>query len=134
MSMLRTYFKNREEVLMSFLFGSWSKDCQNKESDIDIAVYIKPQHRHIEFEDEKAKYAVENDLWADLEGLLKREVDLIILNRASSTISDSALRGVPILIRDRKVYLNFMLRATAEAEDFRNFVEDYWKLKQEIWK
>ena len=36
-----------------------------------------------------------------------------------------------IIIKDRGLYLDFMMRVTAEAEDFRDFVESYWQLKQE---
>ncbi len=130
---LKGYFTKRNEVLMAFLFGSGAKNFFHLESDIDIAVYFKPRYGYIDFENEKAKYPQEQEIWWDIEDLLKRETDLLILNRAPARISDSVLRGIPIIIKNRKLYLDFMLRVTREAEDFRGFVEEYWKLKQEAY-
>ncbi len=73
-----------------------------------------------------------DNLWLDLERIAGREVDFIVLNRAPATIAKNAIRGVPVLIKDRGLYLEFMLRVTAIAEDFRGFVEDYWALKNEM--
>ncbi|WP_341853107.1 nucleotidyltransferase domain-containing protein [Thermoanaerobacter wiegelii] len=53
-----------------------------KESDIDIAVYLKGY-------DEKFVY----NLWNELEDLLKRDVDLVVLNIANATVAWEALRG-----------------------------------------
>ena len=128
---LRDYFTKRNEVLMVFLFGSWAKNFSHMESDVDIAVYFKPRCGYIDFENESAKYSQEHEIWRDIEGLLRQEADLLVLNRAPARISDSVLRGTPIIIKDRKLYLDFMLRVTMEAEDFRAFAEEYWRLKQE---
>jgi hypothetical protein len=59
-------------------------------------------------------------------------VDFIVLNRARSSIASSAIKGRPIIIKDRGLYLDFMLRVTAEAEDYREMVEDYWRIKQAV--
>ncbi|EGD50225.1 DNA polymerase beta domain protein region [Thermoanaerobacter ethanolicus JW 200] len=67
---------------MAFLFGSVAKGKATKESDIDIAVYLKEY-------DEKFVYG----LWNELEDLLKRDVDLIVLNIANATVAWEALRG-----------------------------------------
>jgi predicted nucleotidyltransferase len=129
---LKDYFEGRQEVLMAFLFGSWAKNFSHKESDIDIAIYFKPQQGYIELEKEDARYPQEHEIWLDMERLLRQEIDLVVLNRAPARISDSAIRGTPVIIKNRKLYWDFMIRVTMEAEDFREFVEEYWKLKQEI--
>jgi len=64
--------------------------------------------------------------------MLGRDIDLLVLNRASPTVSESALKGIPILIKDRGVYLDFLLRITSEAIDFREWMESYWKLKERL--
>ena len=38
--------------------------------------------------------------------------------------------GVPVVIKDRVLYLDFLLRTSSEAADFREWVESYWQLKQ----
>ena len=130
--LLKPYFEKRDDIVMAFLFGSWARGVHCEESDIDIAIYFKPKSSHLEWEDFDAKYEDEGVIWLDLEKMLKKEVELLILNRAASSIADSAISGVPIIIKDRGLYLDFMLRVTSEAIDFREFVKDYWTLKEDM--
>ncbi len=130
--LLQHYFEKREDILMAFLFGSWANDRGCKESDVDIAVYFKPKTGRLEWEDFDARYEDEGIIWRDVEKILGKEVDLLVLNRAASSIADSAISAVPIIIKDRGLYLDFMIRVTSEAIDFREFVKEYWKLKEEM--
>ena len=132
LGILRNYFEKRDDVCMAFLFGSYARDITCEESDIDIAVYFRPKSGYMEWEEFDIKYDVENEIWLDVERLLKWNVDLIVLNRARCVIANSAVNSIPIIIKDRGLYLDFMLRITTEAEDFREVVEDYWRIKQAI--
>lgn len=129
---LKDYFEKREDIVMAFLFGSYAKDVFHKESDVDVAIYFRPKTGYLEWEEYNLKYEEEDTIWLDIERLLKRNVDLVILNRAHSTIAQSAISGIPIVIKDRGLYLDFMLRVTREAEDFRQTIEEYWKIKEAI--
>ena len=130
LEILKEYFEKRDDVLMAFLFGSYAKATTHKESDVDIAVYFRPRSDSLEWEEFDAKYDGEDAIWLDIERLVRRNVDMVVLNRARSSIASSALHGRTIVIKDRGLYLDFMLRVTAEAEDYREMVEDYWKIKQ----
>ena len=116
---------------MAFLFGSAVEGSLTAESDIDIGVYFIPKGRSLDYENSSARYPEEHGIWLDIERILHREIDFVVLNRAPATIADSALRGVPIVIKHEGLYLDFLLRITRDAEDFRDFIEDYWRLKQE---
>lgn len=129
---LKRYFEKRDEILMVFLFGSFTKGTSRGLSDIDIAIYFRPESGSLEWEEFDARYGTEDEISLDLERLLNRNVDLIVLNRARASIASSAIRGVPIVIKDRGLYLDYMLRVTAEAEDYREMVEDYWKIKRKM--
>lgn len=131
---LKDYFEKVDAVLIAFLFGSYAKSIPHRESDVDIAVYFKPKSNHMEWEEFDIKYAEEDEIWLDIERLLKRNVDLLVLNRARSSMASSAINGVPIIIKNRGLYLDFMLRVSQEAEDFRETVEDYWNIKQGIYR
>ena len=131
MNTLKRYFRKREDISMAFLFGSVVKGSLTAVSDIDIGVYFIPKGRSLDYENPSAHYLEEHGLWLDIERILHREIDFVVLNRAPATIADSALRGVPIVIKDKGLYLDFLLRVTRDAEDFRDFIEDYWRLKQE---
>lgn len=119
---------------MAFLFGSYAKSMPHSESDMDIAVYFRTKGDCLEWEEFDIEYEGEDEIWLDLEKLLKRNVDLIVLNRARSSIANSAIKGVPIIIKDRGLYLDFMLRVTTEAEDYRETVEDFWRIKQATYR
>lgn len=119
---LKEYFSNRKEVAFAFLYGSQAKGTATKLSDVDIAVYFYPSQRHpVEFEEE-VYYDGENEIWGDMERLLKKEVELLVLNRVPSTVASSAIRGIPLAINDYGLYLDFMLVVTDVAEDFMDFV------------
>ena len=123
---LKEYFKTRKDVAFAFLFGSQARGTATKLSDIDIAVYFYPEKRHpIEYEEE-VFYEGEDDIWADLERILKKEVELLVLNRVSATVSASAIRGMPLAINDWGLYLDFMETVSTEGEDFMDFIiNDY---------
>jgi len=108
------------------LYGSQTRGTATKLSDVDVAVYFYPPRRHpIEFQEE-IYYKGENEIWTDLERFLKREVELLILNRVPATIAASAIRGIPLAIHDWGLYLDFMQVVTDEAEGFMDFmIKDY---------
>ena len=132
LTQLQDYFEERDEVLMAFLFGSLAKGLDRLGSDVDIAVYFRPDTGNLQWDEPRARYKGEEEIWSHLERMLEREVDLIVLNRASPTVAESALKGVPIVIKDRGVYLDFLIRVTSEAIDFREWVESYWRLKERL--
>lgn len=129
--LLKVYFSGRDDVLMAFIFGSRAKERAVEFSDWDIAVYFKPSSRTIEWEQDRA-YPAESEIWGEITRLLKTDhVDLVVLNRAPATIAAAALQGTPLVIKDRKIYLELMLIVTREAEDYsrtaREYAEVYWR-------
>ncbi len=123
---LKTYFLERNDIAFAFLYGSYAKGQARKSSDVDIAIYFYPKEtRSLEFEEE-IFYDAEDDIWADLERIVKNEVELLVLNRAPSIVAASAIRGVPLVVNDWSLYLRFMELITNVAEDFREFIiNDY---------
>ncbi len=114
---------------MAFLFGSWVKDREGVESDLDVAVYLRSPSAEREeglFEDPEREEA----LCAGIEEIVGREVDLIVLNRAPARVAEAALRGVSLVIKDRGLYLDFLVRTSSEAADFREWSESFWRLKE----
>lgn len=118
-AMLEKYFISRTDVRLAFLFGSAARGRLSRESDVDIAVYFEGGY----------SLNSKNDLCHDLERLLDREVDLLVLNKDNPTLAWSAMRGVPLLIRDYTFYLEYMLQVSREAEDFQDFIIDLWKMR-----
>ena len=118
-TILKPYFEREKDILFGFLFGSSASEKSCLESDVDIGIYLKNQ-------DDKLEHRIQNDF----EKLLSKEVDLVILNRGTSTLNWNIIRkGIPLTIKNRSVYLDFMLEVSREAEDLIDFNLDAWRMK-----
>ncbi len=130
---LERYFSNRPDVLAAFLFGSQVKNTAGKISDWDIAVYFKPQGSgQVEWEETDRDYPQDNKIWDDLVDILKTDnVDLVVLNCAPSNIAASVVsEGIPLVIKERKIFLDFVLLTMRQAEDYADFVDNYYEISQ----
>lgn len=128
---LTEYFKNRDDIIMAFLFGSRSNGRIHQGSDWDIAVYFKPLVERIEWEEHGREYPEEDQVWNDCINILKTDdVDFIVLNRAPANIADTAIRGIPLVIKDNNFWLRFVLIISREAEDYRRFVDEFYTIAQ----
>lgn len=113
---LQEYFNNRDNVILAFIFGSVAKGIAGEESDLDIAVYLKDEND-------------EDRIWLDLCSITGKEVDLILINKApASLVSNIFKTGFPLVIKDKKLYIDMYLSASLEAEDFLEFAKDYHKI------
>ena len=107
------FAENHCEVLGVFLFGSYAKGRQRAASDIDLAVYIDPGIPLSELPLERTlRYTVE------LEGILKKRVDLILLTQAPPMLRHQVFRNGRIVFeRDRARVRRFMGDALVEFYD-----------------
>lgn len=122
---LKTYFENRDDIMMAFVFGSQATGRAHAGSDWDIGVYFRPEEGRIEMEEQKREYPRSN-VWSDCVDILKTDnIDIIVLNQAAASIADSAIRGMPIVIKDPRLFTEFMLRITSAAIDFRETAREY---------
>jgi predicted nucleotidyltransferase len=123
---LKKYFSGRKEVAFAFLYGSQATGNATKLSDVDIGVYFYPQKKHpIEWEEE-VFYPAEDEIWSDLEQIVRREVELLVLNRVSASVAASSIRGIALVINDWNLYLDFMEVITDIAEDYaESIISDY---------
>lgn len=124
--LLREYFKKKPSVVLAFVFGSYVKGLAGEESDFDVAVYLISQFT----KPEKIR-DVERKIWFEVSKIVEKEVDLVCLNNApASLISNIFKSGIPLKIGDKKLYWELYLTKSTEAEDFLNFVEDFWEIKK----
>ena len=124
---LKNYFEGRDDIAFAFLFGSAAKGRVRREGDVDIAVYFVPENE-LEWEAFNKTYEGENRIALDLEGLLKKEVDLVVLNRARAVVADEIIRkGTPLVIKDRGIFLDFLCIISDEAEYVRDWLVTSYK-------
>jgi len=81
--------------------------------------------------EEDVRYECEEEIWEDIEKILKKEVDLVVLNRAPSTICLSAIRGIPVIIKDWEIYLKFMEIVVSEGIDYQEMIISEFERKIE---
>lgn len=126
---LKKYFLHKPSVEMAFIFGSRIKGKETIESDLDVAVYFRPKSGNLDCEEE-VFFEEENEIWNDVEKIAKCKVDLVVLNRAPGILASSIIKnGEPIIIKNRLRYLDFMLRISSAAIDFREFIKDFRAIK-----
>jgi len=73
-------FEMQPDVVAVYLFGSHARGRAKDTSDIDLAILLDPQAKVDEFN-------LKRDLMIGLSRVLRKEVHLVILNRAGETLS-----------------------------------------------
>lgn len=127
---LREYFKRRNDISFAYLFGSVAKGTSHNESDVDIGVYFKPKTNALEYE-AAVEYDGEDALWSDIEHITKRQTDMVVLNRAPATLFDGVFRTGILLYEDGSgLRTRLFLAITDAAEEFRDFVVDFYNIKE----
>lgn len=131
---LKRYFVDKDDVLMAFLFGSRSKGMAHKESDVDVAVYVRPvkDGASLEVESEVDYTKVASQMASDVSDILKEDaVDVVVLNNAAPSVAFEAMRsGVPLVIKDRALYLSFLCKVSFEAIDFWRTTEEFLTIRE----
>lgn len=112
----------REGVAAAYLFGSVARGKAGPRSDVDVAVlYIG---------DPPAGFAgLGIPLAGDLERLLHRPVDVVVLNRAPADLVHRVLRDAHLLVeRDRSRRIAFEIRSRNEYFDLLPHLQRYRRM------
>lgn len=113
-TLITNQLKNEPGIVCAYLFGSITEGYYNENSDIDLAVLFK---NNIDFEQELA-------LAIKLQDKLKRNVDLINLNRAGINLAFRAIsRGILIYEDDEIAHADFLEKLFKQYHDFRPIYE-----------
>jgi hypothetical protein len=121
------YLDARADVAFAYLF---------LESDVDVALYLRdlslaPGDRPALEVEEQKSYPNERQLWREIESIVDREVDRLILNRAPATVAAPAVTEGELLVQhDEELKTRFMLAATMQAEDFRRDLEEFVAIRR----
>ena len=108
---LASFFKVKNDISLAFLIGSQASGRARPESDVDVAVlfYSPPSSEEI------------LSLKGDLEDLVKKNIDLVLLNGAGPVIGIQALKtGILLLNRDC-AYEKFFVRVLMEYDDLKYY-------------
>jgi predicted nucleotidyltransferase len=90
------FFKNKQEVLLVYLFGSCVRGKLEKHHDIDIAILVDSKIYHVL--DAEKPYGYEAEIIAELIRHLKYPlVDLTLLNKAAPLLAYEVIHGGTVL-------------------------------------
>lgn len=85
---LAPFFKDKPEIMFAYLFGSIARGTAGKLSDIDIAIYVGPFCLP-----QTGAYGYQSEMLVELQALLKRKVDVVLLNYASTMLKFQVLKN-----------------------------------------
>jgi predicted nucleotidyltransferase len=109
---IQKFFEDRPEVLAVYLFGSYIKSRENKDSDIDLAVLI--DHQSICRSSEIIK-----EYTVGLARALRKDFHIIVMNRAGEELLAQIFKnGSCILIRNERANSTFKMVKHAMIAEF----------------
>jgi predicted nucleotidyltransferase len=118
---LRTFFETQKtgDIVAAYLFGSVARGTSGARSDVDVAVlYTATPPSTLE--------GLPLDLAGRIEHLVKRPVQVIVLNTAPADLVHRVLRdGVLLLDRDPSARIRFEVQARNEFFDLQPILDRY---------
>lgn len=117
---LKEVLEKEEEILFAYLYGSYAYDSVLPESDIDIAVFLKPS-------DIKKYLEIEKKILSSLiDKFHSDRIDLRILNGLPLLHQYNILKdGIPIFIRDEQARVDFDTRVMIRFFELKPYLEEY---------
>jgi len=108
--LVKSFFKDRHNVLLVFLFGSYASKQMNISSDIDIGVLF----------DKMPSFYELNNLKENLSEVLKRDIDLVALNNASPIIKMQVIKkGILVFERYKNDFSMFYGETVNQYDDLK---------------
>jgi len=119
-SALRDYFAEHAEGLVAaYLFGSQARGTATSASDVDVGVLFETSPPH-------TLQGLPLGLEAELEKLLGRPVQVVVLNHVSADLAHRVLRDGKLLVdRDRSRRIRFEVKTRNDFFDLQPVLREY---------
>lgn len=109
--LIKSFFKDKHNVQLVFLFGSYASKQMKTSSDVDIGVLFE----------KKPSFHELNDLKENLSEVLKKDIDLVALNNASPIIKMQVIKkGILVFQRFKNDYSMFYGDTVNQYDDLKN--------------
>lgn len=112
---LTKILKENKKIIIAYIFGSFVKKNETKDSDIDLAIYIS------DGELDTLEYL---NLKRKLMDVSSRQIDIVILNNANPLIKQEIFRdGEKLFSKDDKLESNLIVHSLFEYEDMKKYYD-----------
>ena len=117
-----------DNIIFAYIFGSYVENNLKVHSDIDIAIFLE----------EKLDSDVYLEIKRKLSDMVKREVDLVILNEAPPLLKYQIYRNnILLFTRDRTIESNHKVKTLFEYNDMKRYLDLSYdktikRLKEEV--
>jgi len=114
---IRSYFKNREEVVAVYLYGSHASGKARPFSDVDVGVVL--HHQFLKHAPElQSRYMV------DLGRQLRKDVHTVVLNTAGEALLKQVFgKGFVVCINDENAFKHFRMSRYAMIAEFGYYLK-----------
>jgi hypothetical protein len=113
-------------ILFAYIFGSYARKEARKESDVDVAIFLK----NPSIMEEDPKFEVK--LALKIEKVVNRPVDVRIMNDKPLTFINQVLKhGKVLFSRNENERMNFEMKMFDLYSDFRRLMDEYDKRRFE---
>jgi len=109
-TLLKNKLSNSDEVLFGYLFGSYAINKQTKTSDIDLALYLC-----------NTNFDTKLQINYELSKLLKKDVDLVVLNDIKNIYLMENILKDGIVIKDHNKRFDFEVMKHHDILDYKAF-------------
>ncbi|MHB8279504.1 MAG: type VII toxin-antitoxin system MntA family adenylyltransferase antitoxin [Candidatus Humimicrobiaceae bacterium] len=126
---INRYFADKKNISTIYLFGSFAKNFNRKDSDIDIAVLFKKNLDKLERFNLVLEFALE------LENILGKKIDIIDIENADPFFIHQVMLGKIIIIdKDTERRVSFEVDKRRTFFDMQPFYELYYAKSVERFK
>ncbi len=120
---LREALFQEKDIVFAYLFGSYGKGKPHRQSDVDVAVYLKAG---VDFFERRF------ELINLISSITKHnEVDVVILNTAKPFMVQSVLRtGILLFSKDETQRLPFIVKNVKQYLDLNYLLKKHWEAQK----
>ena len=109
---LKQYLLRDDNTCFALIFGSHARDLAKRDSDLDLALCFRDPPQGLAL----------LDMINTLSNIAQKEVDLVVLNRASAFLRHQIIKeGIRFLIKDSVWYRQFREKTMIDYDIYKHF-------------
>ena len=114
---ISSYFKNREEVVAIYIYGSHASGKERRFSDVDVGIIL---HHPVL----RQAFKLQSEYMIDLGRQLRKDVHTVILNTAGELLLKQVFsKGYVICVNDQNAFRRFRMNRYSMISEFGYYLK-----------